>query len=398
MLVSVGYNVKGTGDDNTLVDGTVDATMDWKLESLNAYAKSSEPGVDKTIVKPGLGGNDHGDDVSFNTEVEFKIATEFPSYSKQYTNPQFVVTDRLSKGLTFNEGSIKVTDATGKDINAENYDISPITADIEGDGTVMTVTFKPNFVAENQNLKIVITYKATLNEDAGLNFDANTNKVKVEYSNDPTDNTKLTKKEDKTYHYTFGIDALLNGSESEKTQELYKVDENGNVEVVNGETVTVKSPLEGAKFELRAGDENGAVVGTATSQNDGSLTFTGLDAGTYSLVEVEAPEGYSLDKTPHTVVISAVYYTEGELKGRLQSYTIKIDDKATSTYTATYKGPETIDKIDKTSLGSTAIKNTKIGTLPSTGGIGTTIFTIGGCLIMIVAAGLFFASRRKSAK
>nr|WP_289072475.1 LPXTG cell wall anchor domain-containing protein [uncultured Blautia sp.] len=42
--------------------------------------------------------------------------------------------------------------------------------------------------------------------------------------------------------------------------------------------------------------------------------------------------------------------------------------------------------------------DTKLSSLPSTGGIGTTIFTIGGCLIMIVAAGLFFASRRKSAK
>ena len=41
------------------------------------------------------------------------------------------------------------------------------------------------------------------------------------------------------------------------------------------------------------------------------------------------------------------------------------------------------------------IKNTKINSLPSTGGIGTTIFTIGGCAIMVAAAGLFFASRRK---
>ena len=44
------------------------------------------------------------------------------------------------------------------------------------------------------------------------------------------------------------------------------------------------------------------------------------------------------------------------------------------------------------------IPNTKLAALPSTGGIGTTIFTIGGCAIMIVAAGLFFATRRKAEK
>ncbi len=42
--------------------------------------------------------------------------------------------------------------------------------------------------------------------------------------------------------------------------------------------------------------------------------------------------------------------------------------------------------------------DTKLSSLPSTGGIGTTIFTVGGCAIMIAAAGLFFASRRKESK
>ena len=46
----------------------------------------------------------------------------------------------------------------------------------------------------------------------------------------------------------------------------------------------------------------------------------------------------------------------------------------------------------------TKIPNTKLSSLPSTGGIGTTIFTIGGCAIMILAAALYFASRRKTAK
>ena len=49
-------------------------------------------------------------------------------------------------------------------------------------------------------------------------------------------------------------------------------------------------------------------------------------------------------------------------------------------------------------MEQTTLANTKLSSLPSTGGIGTTIFTIGGCVIMIAAAGLFFASRRKESK
>ena len=83
--------------------------------------------------------------------------------------------------------------------------------------------------------------------------------------------------------------------------------------------------------------------------------------------------------------------------------------KNTSTYTATYdtenKGRvENIDctpehENDWSDVSDThEIKNTKLASLPSTGGIGTTIFTVGGCAIMIIAAGLYFATRRKSAK
>ena len=196
----------------------------------------------------------------------------------------------------------------------------------------------------------------------------------------------------------------MNGSDSEKTQELYKVDENGTA-VVEGETIKVTSPLEGAKFRLQKKNADGSLDEThiyeATSAADGSLSFTGLDADTYVLVETEAPEGYSLDPTKHEVVITAKYYNEPkDDKGKLEFYTITIDGKATSTYKATYDSIDgtKVTTIDKTELGVTGIKNTKLSSLPSTGGIGTTIFTVGGCAIMIIAAGLYFATRRKSAK
>ena len=70
-------------------------------------------------------------------------------------------------------------------------------------------------------------------------------------------------------------------------------------------------------------------------------------------------------------------------------------DKTTSDAVVTVKHKEENDSLAD-GTDSTNIQNTQISSLPSTGGMGTTIFTIGGCIIMITAAGLFFASRRKT--
>ena len=109
--------------------------------------------------------------------------------------------------------------------------------------------------------------------------------------------------------------------------------------------------------------------------------------------------GYSLNNEVHKVQITANYNTDGTLS----DYTILIDGKATSTYTAEYVKDDSgkiIEVRPAPAEGNeaTTIKNTTLANLPSTGGIGTTIFTIGGCIIMVAAAGLFFASRRKSSK
>ena len=171
--------------------------------------------------------------------------------------------------------------------------------------------------------------------------------------------------------------------------EIVKVTEEG------GSTERFQA-LEGATFTL-TNDVTGRVY-TATSDKAGQLGFTGLDAGAYTLVETAAPKGYTINNEKIPVVITAEYNDDGTLK----TYSIKINGEATSTYEATYTGEgtsiSTITNIEIKDSPQTQIKNTKISELPSTGGIGTTIFTIGGCLIMIVAAGLFFVSRRKSAK
>ena len=290
--------------------------------------------------------------------VNFKITTAIPSYSKQYDTVTVAISDTMSAGLTLDKNSIKIN---GADISADMIE------KVETTDHGFTLTVKSDYAKANGGVELVVTYSAT------------------------TDS--------KTYTYTFSIGAALSAATqgyTEKVNQIIKVDEKGNViskveEKSQEPDEKVVEVLKGATFTLT--NTKTRKVYTAESGEDGGLTFNGLDAGTYTLVETAAPEGFTIDKTEHTVVIAATYNEDGTLN----TYTITIDRKNTSTYTATYDKEGSVTRIESTTT-VTDIKNTKLSVLPSTGGIGTTIFTIGGCAIMIVAAGLFFATRRKTQK
>ena len=397
MLVGIYYSVEGSGDANTLVNGTVDANSKWSLNSTPAYAKSEQPTIDKKILNSD--GNESGNDVAIGDTVKFEIDTKIPSYSKSYTNVMVKITDTMGKGLTLADPANLVVKVNGVEVTAgaDTYIYTP-----DADKKSFEISFASAYALAHSGEAVVVTYDAVLGADAGINFDPNTNKATLEYTNDPSGETNEI--EDETFTYTFGIDANLFGQGSETwnkfTEELLKTGEIEKVDLGNGTIVERPKRLPGAVFTLTG--ENGKVY-TATSDDNGYLSFTGLDAGKYTLQETEAPEGYSLNETEIPVEITAEYNTDGTLK----SYVIKVDNKETSTYEATYNGPHTITNIDCTpghdndwsDVSDThEIKNTKLSALPSTGGIGTTIFTVGGCAIMIIAAGLYFASRRKAAK
>ena len=392
MLAGVYYaNEDGTG--NTLEGGTVDANSNLTIGSTPVYAKSTDvPVLDKEIADSSYTSpeNEKGNDLKIGDTVSFKLTTTIPDYSDAYTNLTFNITDTLDAGLTFDEDSFKLNG---------NALPSGVTATVNGQ--TATISFTEKYIKDNGNLEITVTYDAVLNDKATVNFVANKNTAYITYTNNQGETANGEEK--KTYHYTFALDGMLNGEngvDTIKTSEIIKVDENGNVvnkvDTENKTSATVTGALGGATFELYQKDGEGNIIQatrkTAVSGEDGYMNFSGLDAGTYYLKETDAPNGYQIDNTEHEVVIAATYNENGTLN----SYTITIDGERQSTYTATYTG-ETITSIDST-VETTTIKNTKLSELPSTGGIGTTIFTIGGCIIMIAAAGLFFASRRKENK
>lgn len=150
--------------------------------------------------------------------------------------------------------------------------------------------------------------------------------------------------------------------------------------------------LDNAEFTLYRDEGLTNKFASYTTTADGDIQFEGLDGDqVYYLKETKAPDGYSLNDTVYKIEFTDITYDAKNEK--VVSYNVRITNMTTNqvvTGAIKYGSPATDF--------ATTVVNTKISSLPSTGGIGTTIFTIGGCAIMIVAAGLFFATRRKTQK
>lgn len=335
-----------------VTDGEVDAGSKYVVNDEEVYAKST-PEVPVTKVITDAEGNIIGEDGKYEdvysgTRVYFTITGTVPSYSEQYDNDNltYTLTDEVSSGLTLDEDlQTTLQNQVGDD------------ATVTVDGQTITIDYTNDFIMNHGGQDVVIKYSAVVN-GTSVNFNAATNTVNVNYSNSPSMSTEGIP--DTTRHYTFDL-------------------ENAMVKVDNENQETT---LTGAEFTLTS--EDGKVINGATDKN-GNIEFRGLDAGTYTLKETKAPDGYQLSGKEYTVDIAPVYEDD-----ELVSYTVTVKD-----------GNKEIGKMEYTEddldgKGSPAkIVNTTLSELPSTGGIGTTIFTVGGCVIMIAAAGLYFASRRR---
>lgn len=409
VVVSIEYALNDTGNAVEIKDGTGSAK------------KTDAPSVDKEAKT----GDTNGQSAKIGEDVEYEVVLKpIPYYVGEH--PVFNVEDTLSSGLKYKEGSFNINvadiDADGNytnksSLSANAYNATLPTASNSNNNKIQVDfvdhsngkdTYLLNQYAEKA---IIITYKATVTNDAAMNQTGNANDVVLKYTKDSTtnagDNPPSTS--DKTYTYTFDLNGAVSGGKN--TSILNKVG-------VPGMSSSSTLPLAGAEFTLYKDQtckekytnsaevkgktaEDGEEIaifdganGKVISDIDGNLFIKGLAAGTYYLKETAAPEGYTLNEHVYVIVINATYkdVTEaGITVKKLDSYTITVDDKKVIELTA---GKTEVTYADDT----VDIKNTELSSLPSTGGIGTTIFTIGGCAIMIIAAALFFASRRKEAK
>lgn len=316
------------------------------LENTTIEAKREKIVIDKTA-------EDQDRVTLLGREETFHVKSEVPFLPLTDSNRYFYVKDILTGGTYVtvadgdNAGKVDLTVKYGNGSEKHYY------VDVKEENGKQSFTVNLSDLLENNanaNTDLDISYKVTVtdlqvhNEVIGSKADnASTNDFGSKSEDLFTGQLTMTKyaEDGKTALKGAGFKITRKGTYTvlRFTQEgngVYRYDKNGKEEVFTGD--------------------------------DGTVIVKGLDCGKYVFTETTAPTGYSLNTDTREVEIKLA-------KGKT---------------TAEVQGDVVND--------ATSITDTKLSALPSTGGIGTTIFTIGGCAIMIVAAGLFFATRRKTQK
>lgn len=351
--------------------------------------KSGKPTLDKQIRhnETGLwgvvGDNQIGDTVEFRTLTTVPIVSGYTQYT-------YVIHDEMSAGLTSNVRSnedvtIKVNDETVLDkkyytvtVDGTNANKFTVTVDVLN-------AIKDGKMVEGNTLYTY--YTGILNEKAKVYNDGKQdNKAYLEYSNNPHDNKTTNKTPEKVvYDWTFkmGVKKVDGADGTPLTDAKFVLSKNGNCSLgtigddgTPSTTTDLINLIENSdgSYTVAPAGYNGSVVNVMTA---GDITINGLDDATvYYLYETKAPAGYNRLTAAVRFEITATYSDAG--------------DNCTSV-TATVNN-------DVQSSVSVNVRNNKGSTLPSTGGIGTTLFYVIGGGLMAVAAVLLVTKKRMNNK
>lgn len=326
-------------------------SLDTTMPNVTIKEKNSESTVDKQVQEDSTG--DYGDhnDADIGQTVNFKTTINVVDGEPK----NYVLHDTMSAGLTFDPASVAVT--IGERTLAKDTDYTLLTSNLT-DGCTFEVKFKDGVLKPNDVVEVA--YSAKVNEYAVIGGTGNDNKTHLTYSDTPkSTGERLTK----TYVWQFDVFkyAMRDGKEIPLAGAqfvLYKTvnDEKFYAQVANG------------KITGWTDDKEKATV--FETPDNGKFFIAGLDADTYYLEETKAPDGYNRLKEPVNVVITA-----------------NIASGKTVTATITY---------NETATGTVRIENQTGVELPSTGGIGTTVFYVIGGLLMGVAVVLLVTRKKMS--
>lgn len=443
-----GYTISVTGDgyyivkdqDNSL---TGDSTAYTKyilkvVADVTVEAKQDVPTLEKKIVEGQQTVDANGK--SIGDKVNYQLTAKVPKmdgYNKYF----FIIHDDLSEGLTFIPTSVKVM-LDGKELTSgTDYDV--VTTGLTDDCD-FEIVFK-NFIGKKDKAgkNIVVTYSALINEKASVGTTGNTNTAKLQYSNNPnvdyegdTDNPnrpgpneptgetpkdtvitytteiKLTKVDADTQNKLTGAKFSISGISNKVciiNQEMYVEDTNGTYYRLKNGTYTETAPVAKDDSDTSDTDEKTidsydeptkkykkvTQVTTETVEEEfvtegwvtsnGTLTFTGLGEGTYTIQEIVAPDGYNLLKEDITVVITSNADSITDPTGA-----------TTVTWTAKDGTGETANSYTVSADGkiSLTVENKAGSTLPSTGGVGTTMFYVIGGILVLAAVVLLVTKKR----
>ena len=326
-------------------------SLDTTMPNVTIKEKNSESTVDKQVQEDSTGDYGNHNDADIGQTVNFKTTINVVDGEPK----NYVLHDTMSAGLTFDPTSVAVT--IGERTLAKDTDYTLVTSNLT-DGCTFEVKFKDGVLKPNDVVEVA--YSAEVNEYAVIGGTGNDNKTHLTYSDTPkSTGERLTK----TYVWQFDVFkyAMRDGKE---------------IPLAGAQFVLYKTV---DKKNLYAQTANGKITGWTDDQkyatvfetpNNGKFVIAGLDADTYYLEETKAPDGYNRLKEPVNVVITA-----------------NIASGKTVTATITY---------NETATGTVRIENQTGVELPSTGGIGTTVFYVIGGLLMGVAVVLLVTRKKMS--
>ena len=368
------------------------------MGNVDVTPKTDTPSVEKKVQENsnkyvtdggyGAGYNDVAD-YNIGDAVPFKLIGTVPNMDR-YDTYKYTFNDTASNGLTLpSKNGVKVYVADDK-AGTNKADITS-SADITVEDQNLTVAFTDLKTVKGviADKYIIVEYSATLNGNAVIGLPGNENAVKLTFSNNPNQsgqggsNPQGETPEDKVIVFSYQLNGTkVDATDKNKTlkdaefklqrqsdNKWAKIDESGKVAAWVGSV-----------------DEASAVK----SDDNGNFSVAGLDDGMYNVKETKAPAGYDLPANPFVVTLKAQTKNNQGWDGNPATALTKIE--------------VTVDGTDGTGNaqnGTAAINivNTKGSSLPSTGGMGTTILYAAGAAIVLVAAfGIAFAVRRRNAR
>ena len=375
---------------------TVGAIVDGSWEGNHQMELDDENDPEDTIAPHGAADEKKAGDFGIGDTITYQLTSKVPDMTG-YNSYTFKFSDTLSKGLDLKEVlSVKVGNTTLK-AGKTGTNTYALTYDETSRNLTVTLNDFYNSYKNHTGETITVVYTATLNKDAVIGMNPNTNKAVVEYSNNPTTGGTGTSEPSIVDVHTFDFTIYKyylkdQNNKEDKTAlanaefELYKANTTGDAADTNAKINIVDV---GNGVYRQATPEEASAAGFTSakivSDEDGKVLVKGLKAGTYYLKETKAPDGYNKLLSDIKIEITAKY---NDATGELESYSVIY----------TYNGdPITVTNTDKLTSPEVPVENKTGVQLPSTGSKGALMVTLAG----IVLFGALTASKafgKKKAK
>lgn len=359
-----GYIMDGVTPYEFIVGADGKTTYKGKKEN-TITVKNEKPDLTKEVKDRTKGDWKQESDYNVGDMVPYKITVKVPSNITKLK--YFTVTDTPTN-LKDDVNTVEVKDGDAP-VAVEAYTKAEV-------GNGFTVTFDPTKMTSYAGKKLVITYSAELLSTAKTTIEGNSNTAKLEYSNKILPDTENPGKDtikDKAIVYTFKLNIIKKANSAGGKAlggvkfDLYKVVPEGTEGAATPKEVQAAG-LDASKTWLK-------VAPDLTTNDKGEVSRSGLANGTYYLVETKTVEGYNLLKAPVEVKLNVKYVTTIN-GGDTKTEFTENGEPSNGTHTET-------------------IINKKGFQLPTTGGMGTLLFSVIGVIVMIAAAFILLKGRKK---